>query len=246
MSQYVGSKWRKTVALRRIEALRRIIPKTVRFSGLKLEKMLQTFGMVYVKPDIGMHGIGVIRIENTKGRYRLRFGENDRSYSSYNAMYSALRTKTKGKSYLIQRGVHLLKYKDRRFDLRVMVQLNPRKIWETTGIIGRVAAARKIVTNYHNGGTLMPADRLLGRHLSRRGVKDKIHSLRSIGVKAGKAMRHRFPNVSEIGVDVGMDRAFTPWILEVNTSPDPYIFRKLPDPSIFKKIRRYAKAYGRR
>jgi hypothetical protein len=35
-------------------------------------------------------------------------------------------------------------------------------------------------------------------------------------------------------------------VLEVNTSPDPYIFRRLKDKSIFGKIRRYARAYGKR
>ncbi len=246
MPQYVGSKWRKTAALLRNPSLRRIIPATVRFSKRRLKVMLLEYGMVYVKPDVGMHGKGVIRVERTKGRYRFRVGLQDRSYPSFDALYQALFMRIKGRKYLIQRGVHLLKYKGRRFDLRVMAQLSPRKVWETTGIIGRVAAARKIVTNYHGGGSLVSVERLLGRHLSSSKVRNKIRSLRKLGVKAGIAMRRKFTRVCEVGVDVGMDRSLTPWIIEVNTSPDPFIFRKLPDPSIFRKIRRYAKAYGKR
>lgn len=245
MPQYVGSKWRKTAALLRSHTFQSIVPKTVQFNRAQLMRMLEQFRMVYVKPDSGKHGKGVMRIERTNGKFSLKSGERQRVYSSYNSLFEALRKRNNGRRYLIQRGVHLLKYKGRRFDLRVMVQQTPLSAWETTGIIGRVAAPRKIVTNYHNGGKLMSVTRLLGSHMSKQAVNHKVHSLEEIGVRAAKAMHTKFPGVREIGVDVGMDRTLTPWILEVNTSPDPFIFRKLSDPSIFRKIRRYAKAYGR-
>ncbi|MCD9022774.1 YheC/YheD family protein [Cohnella silvisoli] len=245
MSQYVGSKWRKTVALLRRKSLRSIIPRTVAFNRPQLLMMLKEFKMVYVKPDTGAQGKGVMRVEKSDGHYRFQLGKRVRFYLSYNPMYEAIRKETKGRKYLVQRGVHLLKYKGRRFDLRVMVQLNPRKVWETTGIIGRVAAPRKIVTNYHDGGTPMAVSRLLGSHINKRALRRTVRSLESIGVTAGLAMRKKFRRVYEIGVDVGMDRSMTPWILEVNTAPDPFIFRKLPDPSVFRKIRRYAKVYGK-
>ena len=246
MPQYVGSKWRKTAALLRNKSLQSIIPKTVQFGRVQLSNMLQQFSMVYVKPDTGTYGNGVMRVEKAKGQYRFQIGEKLRIYSSYNPMFEAIRKETKGRRYLIQKGVHLLTYKGRRFDLRVMVQLNPKKLWETTGLIGRVAAPRKIVTNYHNGGTPMPVTRLLGSHLSKNSLSNKVQALENMGVKVGKAMRNQFKGVREIGVDVGMDRSLTPWILEVNTRPDPYIFRKLPDPSVFRKIIRYARTYGRK
>jgi glutathione synthase/RimK-type ligase-like ATP-grasp enzyme len=245
LPQYVGSKWRKTAAILRNPSLQSIVPKTVRFNRAQLMSMLEKFEMVYVKPDTGSHGNGVMRVERIKGQYRFQIGERIRTYTSFNPLFDALRKVTKGRSYLIQRGVHLLKYMGRRFDLRVMVQLTPRKAWETTGIIGRVAARRKIVTNYHNGGKLMPVKRLLSSHMSKQAINYRVQSLEKMGVRAAIAMRRKFPGVCEIGVDVGMDHTLTPWILEINTSPDPYIFRKLSDPSIFRKIKRYAESYGR-
>jgi len=246
VSRYVGSKWRKTAALLHDVQLKRIIPRTVRFNKLKLKSMLEEFGMVYVKPDTGTHGKGVMKVEHSMGQYRFQLGERLRKYYTFGELYEAIRKETKGRSYLIQRGIHLLTYMGRKFDLRVMVQRNPRKVWETTGIIGRVAALRKIVTNYHSGGTLMAVDRLLSIHMGKSAIRNKIRSLEIMGVRTGQAMRHKFPGVDEIGVDVGLDRAMMPWIIEVNTAPDPYIFRKLPDLSVFRKIRRYAKAYSRK
>jgi len=225
--------------------LKRVIPATIRFNVSELKKMLEQHGMVYVKPDVGSHGKGVMRVEHSRGQYSFQLGKRLRTYRSYDLMVSELRKQFKGKRYLVQKGIHLLKHRGRRFDIRVMAQFNPSKQWETTGMIGRVAAPRKIVTNYHGGGALTPVSSLLGKRLSSDGYKKKIRSFEKMGVIAGRTMRKHFPGVCEVGLDIGMDRTLTPWIIEVNTAPDPYIFRKLRNPAIFRKIRRYANAYGR-
>ncbi len=201
--------------------------------------------MVYVKPDVGSHGNGVTRVEYSKGHYSFQIGKRIHAFRSYDLMVAALRKQIKGKRYLVQKGIHLLKHHGRRFDIRIMAQINLRKQWETTGMIGRVAAPRKIITNFHGGGTLTPVNLLLSYRLSRSDYYRKIREFEKMGVQAGRTIRKRFPGVCEIGLDIGMDSTYTPWIIEVNTAPDPYIFRKLRDPAIFRKIRRYAKAYAR-
>jgi hypothetical protein len=226
-------------------SLRRIIPKTVRYKRSELEKMLNRFGMVYVKPDVGTHGIGVMRVERSRMRYRLQYDRRLRSFASFSAMAVALERGMRGRRYLIQRGIRLLKHEGRVFDLRVMVQLNLSRRWQTTGLIGRVAAPRKIVTNYHSGGRLLSVGRLLSGRMGKAAVPSQIRKLEKLGERAGRAMHKRFAGVREVGVDVGLDRRLTPWIIEVNTRPDPYIFRKLSNPAVFRTIRRYARAYGR-
>ncbi|WP_152619534.1 YheC/YheD family protein [Cohnella kolymensis] len=245
MPRHVGSKWSKTKALLEDNRLRQIVLKTVKFNRPQLYNMLNEFGMVYVKPDIGTHGQGVMRVEKADGQFRFQLGRHVRSYASYDLMLRAIRKKTKGRRYLVQRGVHLLTHQGRRFDVRVMVQMNPRQRWETTGMIGRLAAPHKIVTNYHDGGTPLPVPRLLKGHFSEAGMAQHIRTLEKIGVNTGKVMRTRFPGVCEVGLDVGIDSTLKPWIIEVNTRPDPFIFRRLPDQAVFRKIKRYAQAYGR-
>lgn len=245
LPRHVGSKWSKTRALLDDNRLRHIVLKTVRFNRPLLYNMLKEFGMVYVKPDVGTHGHGVMRVEEADRQYRFQLGRQVRTYDSYDQMFEAITKETNGRRYLVQRGVHLLTHRGRRFDVRVMVQINPRNQWETTGLIGRLAAPRKIVTNYHSGGTPLPVPRLLKEYLNQEGIARQVRKLGELGVETGKIMRRRFPGVCEIGVDVGIDSALKPWIIEVNTRPDPYIFRRLPNPAVFRKIKLYAQAYGR-
>ncbi|MFB9328725.1 YheC/YheD family protein [Paenibacillus aurantiacus] len=240
MSKFIGSKWKKTIAIQKDVRVARSIPETVLMTKESLGRLLNRYGMVYIKPVHGSFGSGVMRVDKVKSTYRYQLGRKIKNYSAIGPMYAAILKDTKQKRYLVQRGIHLLPFNGRPFDLRVMVQLSPKKQWETTGIIGRIAAKGKIVTNYHNGGEVVTAERLLAPHTQQ--VQEKLQSLAKLGVITGQAMRQSFPQVYKIGLDIAMEAGLKPWILEVNTNPDPYIFLKHPDRRIFRKIRSYERA----
>jgi len=246
--QRVSSKQAKNNVLRADPALRVLLPSTNGFNRSNVERMLGRYGMIYVKPVNGTFGKGVIRVEkspNAKHPYRFQAGETKYDFDTFDEMYAKLLTAKKRKPYLAQQGIELLKHNDRRFDLRVMVQKNPRDAWESTGIIGRLAHPGKIVTNYHAGGKPLPFSTLLAGHMSPDKRQSFDRRLREIGVAVASALEKKYPRLKEIGIDVAVDESHHPWILEVNTLPDPYIFRKLPDRSVFRKIHAYAVAYGR-
>ncbi|MBD0383559.1 YheC/YheD family protein [Paenibacillus sp. WST5] len=248
-ARYVQSKWGKTKAVESTQALRQYVPDTKRMTRETLLQMLREYRMVYIKPNVGMFGNGVIRVEWTenakKSPYSYQYGVRLRHFDTFEEIYASIRKVTNKRYYLVQKGIDLLKYKGNRFDLRVMVQQTPQRRWETTGIIGRVAHPDKIVTNFHSGGTLKPIETLLAKYISANERKSYINKLRVIGLQVAKSMDNRYKGVKEIGVDVALDKDLHPWILEVNTSPDPFIFLRLKDKRVFTKIKRYAKAYGR-
>jgi glutathione synthase/RimK-type ligase-like ATP-grasp enzyme len=205
--------------------------------------MLKLYGMVYVKPEKGTHGKGVIRVEQRGNEdYTYQHGTKVSRFQGYEALYSSLLRQTNKRSYLVQKGIQLMKYKNKRFDVRVMVQLSPTGSWETTGFLGKVAHSGKIVTNYNSGGKIMDVQKLLGEHLSSQDITKVLNQLDGIGVATAKHLYKSYPGIQQIGLDIGFDRYWVPWIIEVNTNPDPYAFRLISDKSMYKKVMRYKRA----
>lgn len=227
------------------QAVRSHIPDTKPLTRGNLHSMLSRYGMVYVKPDKGTFGMGVIRVEATGEGYKYQTGTAIRSFSSFDGLYADLLQATRKRRYLVQKGIHLLKHNGRRFDIRVMVQQSPQKRWESTAMVGRVAHPQKIVTNYHSGGTLKPVPVLLGGHMNDREQERYVRELKTLGVMVARQLEAKYPGIREVGLDIAVDKSGKSWILEVNTCPDPYIFRILKDKSVFRKVLHYAKSYGR-
>jgi hypothetical protein len=240
------SKWIKTKVLAQSSEISPLIPETIKFNKANLKKLLLKYGMVYVKPEIGTYGNGVMKVEQSKEphglEYKYQNGTKIKNFGAFDTFYLSVKKATRGRSYLIQRGIVLLKHGNHRFDLRVMVQLSPRGKWETTGLIGRVAERGKIVTNYHSGGTLTPVEKLLAPHMDEAQQTKMLKRLRKLGEDTGRFYHKRYPGFRQIGVDVGLDSSMTPWIIEVNTSPDPYIFKHLPNKSMYRKVMSYRRA----
>lgn len=245
MQRRINSKWKKMRALQHNAAVARNIPKTREMSRSSLSAMLQRFGMVYIKPDEGTFGDGVGRIVKHAKHYEYRVGVHTWTFKSYPALYRHIKTRIGNKPYLVQQGIQLLKHRGRRFDIRVMVQENAKKRMEATGIIGRVAPPKKIITNYHGGGQLKSVDTLLTPYLPKPKRTKYIKRLKRLGWRVGRTLRTQYPGIKETGVDVAVDQRLFPWILEVNTRPDPSIFKHLKNKSIYRKVVRYARAYGR-
>ncbi|MFB5762639.1 YheC/YheD family protein [Paenibacillus medicaginis] len=257
--QRVSSKWAKTIAMLRNPKLIPYIPDTRLYSRESLEEMLKAYKVVYVKPDSGTYGLGVMRAEVPleiifppgnlssipDGPYSLRFGTSRSIYQTLGDLHEAIMSQIARRTYIIQRGIQLLNYQGRPFDLRILTQKNLQDQWETTGFIGRVAAAGKVITNYHSGGSIAEFQTLLAGHSERQETARLERKLAWLGERAGRQLERSFPRLKEIGLDIAIDEKLRPWILEINTLPSLYVFGKLSDKNIYKRIRKYAIAYGR-
>lgn len=177
--------------------------------------------------------------------YELQYGTQQNVFHSLDELELALNEKIKQHEYIIQQGISLLKHEGLPFDLRVLTQKNLRGSWETTGILGRVAAPGKIITNIHGGGRLATFEELVQPHLSNTRFQELRNELYRLGIHTAVQLQQTFPRLKEIGIDIALDGSGRPWILEVNTLPGIYAFGLLPDKGAYRKIKRYAIAYGR-
>ncbi|CAI6074742.1 YheC/YheD family protein [Cohnella sp. JJ-181] len=243
--QTVSSKLVKTGLLRG-GRLGRHVPRTVPLSWDRLRRMLGKSGMVYAKPDTGSQGIGIMRVDRGKGYYRYQLGTERRRFRTHVGLYRSMRRQIGARRYLIQQGVHVLRHEGRPFDFRVMTQKNAAGRWVNTGIAGRVAHPGKIVSNGSQGGTIYEAARLLRPIAGRARAARLIGGMRGLALLAAERFGRAYPAMNELGIDIAVDRGLKPWILEVNTRPDPCPFAKLDDRTAIRRIVRYGRGYGRR
>jgi hypothetical protein len=251
--QRVASKWEKTVILRKNELVRPYIPDTRKYSSDHLKEMLNTYSVVFIKPDCGTYGIGVMSAElwsdqldpKSNLQYKLRYGTKSELFSTTDELHAAVSSHIGKNAYLIQTGINMLTFRRSKFDIRALVQKTPQKTWETTGFIGRLAAPQKISTNYRRGGTIMTIENLFAPNLTPKQFANLYKEMKVLGVRVASQLAKRYPKLKEIGLDLAIDKEAKIWILEVNTLPALFPFKYLENKEIYKRIRRYATHYGR-
>lgn len=236
-NRYIASKLKKTHALKKDKMIAAHIPPTKRFGMNTLHRMLLRYRAVYLKPVNGLKGRGVMRARKLNAKYELRGGTTKIIFKDFHSLYQFILRQIGSKPYLVQKGIRMLRYKRRPFDLRIMVLKNELRDWEVAGIVGRVAPPKMIVTNRSQGGRIMSAARLLGRHMKKRTTKNYLHSLYGLSRDTGRQFQQVFPKAWELGVDVAISRRRKkPWILEVNTNPAITPFVKLGNKRMYTRI----------
>ncbi|QCT03906.1 hypothetical protein E6C60_3195 [Paenibacillus algicola] len=243
----LGGKLKRTAMMQSSRMLAQHIPHTQRLNRQALFHMLHQYGMVYVKPDYGSQGRGVIRVERLKKSYCYQYGTKVYCFKTFQDLYVSLSPYFKQRKYLVQRGVHLLRSQGRPFDFRVMIQRNPARQWECTGTFARLAHPRKAVTNGSQGGSIYPPSVLLRRFAGQRRTQQLLRHMNRLAHVTASTLSMHHRELNELGLDICLDRNLRPWILEVNTIPDPKPFMLLPDHQRFiRRIVAYGCAYGRR
>jgi glutathione synthase/RimK-type ligase-like ATP-grasp enzyme len=226
------------------------VPQTVSFSLEHLEMMINRYDMVYVKPNIGSHGIGIFKVKRNDSGYELyeivKKKQLRSLYKSISEVYD--RMKKHGSARLIiQKGISLDHVNDCPYDIRAMVQRKPGGTWVCTGLIVKVGARNKIVTNYYQGATILSMKKLGKKQgLSTGEIASRVRKLNHVALQIAHTLSKKRSGMHELGVDFAFDKKQQLWVLEVNSNHPQFYPLKQLDPAAYRKMKRFAVSYGRR
>ncbi|WP_281282490.1 YheC/YheD family protein [Paenibacillus piri] len=216
----------------------RYIPKTDWFHTSSLRRMLRAYSTVYIKPDIGRRGNGIVRVTR-RNRSESEISYNDKTIrcSTDDVHYELQKILNPNKKYLIQQGINLATYHGRPFDVRVVLQ-KPLRRWHLSWVSAKVAPRRSsVVTNIAKGAKDIRINRTL------KGIDQPLNRLEvmreliDVSYQIVQILGSRFP-LKIIGLDMGIDKKGRVWFIEANTRPD---FKGLGSLDL-KQYRRYLEA----
>jgi hypothetical protein len=239
--KYKMGKLGKYQFMRRYKEIRSYLPDTRLANKSNIRAMIQRYDSLFIKPDKGTGGHGILKLSRYRNKYILKAGSISKQFGSFDAMYSSIHRLLTRNKFVVQKGIRLLQVNKRPFDIRVMVQKNKSRRLVVTGIIGRLARPGKIVTNYHSGGTPLPIGSLLKPHIGGAKRGSYIRRIERLGKEASVILGKTYTRKKAFGVDIAIGPNLRPWILEINTKPDKSIFNTLKNKTMYKRVIRYSK-----
>lgn len=232
---HVRNKWNRHLALARDRALLRRIPESSLLTKHSVRRFLTRYKTVFVKPVRGSYGNYILRVTREANGYKMQQERRVMRVRRNQAQPAILRH-TRGRPFMLQKGVNLIKINGKPVDYRLLL-LRPDKQWVVMGIMGKVAAGNLIVTNYTHGGKPIQ----LGASLKQVGWSQSDiarirKNIRLLGKRAARVFNRRYPHCRRLGIDIAIDSSKNLWIIEVNTNPSYELFRSHEDRTLHSKI----------
>ncbi|WP_174730549.1 YheC/YheD family protein [Mesobacillus harenae] len=199
------------------------LPKTIIADNpQKVSGLLQKLNKVILKPATGSQGHGIYCLEKTPEGI-LAATEKQGSYVSrtFPTEEKAIKWLTPllaKKTYLLQPYLPLTNINDQPIDIRTLLQKSGNGNWEERGRGIRTGNTGGILSNLSSGGQVTEYRKWL------RTVREPMKSylgneLEEILVKLPPILENHFPPLFELGVDIGVAKDHSLWILDVNSKP---------------------------
>lgn len=238
---YFFNKWRLFDWLRSNRSTRSLVPNTKRLrSSDSLAAMLSQYGRLYLKPESGKAGNGIMLLKedhvDSSMMYSLTIqGERRRDEiyktSKLPLLWKRIKAETRGVPYIMQQGIELAKYHNRHFDIRLLVQKSGKGIWSVTGVGARLAGLKRITTHVPQGGSVEDPEKMLFPTFGTEYTAILMNSLKSNALLIARQIEKGSGyTLGEMSMDLGVDREGNIWFFEANAKP-----MKFDEPHIRKK-----------
>ncbi|MED3647479.1 YheC/YheD family protein [Halalkalibacterium halodurans] len=223
------NKWDLYTKLKNHRQINVYIPESLLNPSLEeLERMLDDYKHVYLKPVEGSFGAGIhqiIRPDNDPYVY-CRFHENGgnrlRRYSSLKRCV-ANQFPQSLQQMIAQQGIKLFTLNDHPIDFRIHTNKNKRGTWIITAIAAKIAGEGSITTHLKTGGEIRTVQEILDWLPEKH---ESVKRLKKAALQLSLAIDESLDGfIGEIGFDLGLDESGRVWLLEANSKPGRAIFR---------------------
>jgi len=246
------NKWTLFEWLNNAKRTQSFIPATQKLSTNEvLEQFLRKHSDLYLKPIRGKAGKGIMKVskifeKNAKTqKYQLSVQDKTKShisrYSNISQLWAQISEMMGTKDYIIQQGITLAHYKQRPYDLRVLVQKNYKGLWTIAGVGARLAGKLSITTHVPRGGSIDDPVKLLESGFGSSGSKKILRNAKKSALVIAKQIERASQSVlGEMSMDLGVDNNGQIWFFEANSKPmkfdEPHIRKKSLDNLILYSI----------
>ncbi|MGP7818979.1 YheC/YheD family endospore coat-associated protein [Niallia sp. 01092] len=213
------------------------LPETHLFTSFStVERMLSSFGHVYIKPKNGSLGKGIYQViyDKKENYYFVRFqdstGQNRlQKFESLEKLINHTFRNKNITNFIIQQGIYLIRSDKKPIDFRIHTNKNRLGQWEVTAISAKIAGSGSVTTHINNGGMIKSIEELEEIDIETKELQNK---LSAASLKISAALEKQLEGIiGEIGFDIGIDRKGKVWLFEANSKPGRSIFK---DPSLKK------------
>ncbi len=225
-------KWETHSILSGNPFLREHLPTTLHFDNpAKIKALLEDFKTVYIKPIHGSLGQGIIKISRLPEGYcsQHRNGSKNltQNFHTLEELLAAIENLKKQRIYVVQQGLELLRYQNRVFDIRVLVQKNKYGNWTFTAMVARIAQEGSIFPNIAAGGEAVNIETVWNDLFGTSWSSSETCTLtKEVSLAAAHTLEQALGTFCEIGLDIGVDNEGNIWIIEVNSKPSRKVFPK--------------------
>ncbi len=180
------------------------------------------YSRFYAKPVDGKAGVGIMRVECAGDSYTVHEQKKGRVVRldrlSWPEMEGYARRKNISGRYLLQQEAPTAQYRDRRFDLRLLLHRTAPASFTVTGMGVRLAPPAGITTHVPNGGQIVDVRRVL-REVFGRSADTVAKEAQGTAILAANAIAQGAGTWTELSIDMGLLSSGEPCLFEANAKP---------------------------
>lgn len=184
---------------------------------------IQSHPSVYVKPVFGSQGRHIGKV--TKMNDSFRFEHSGKVNDIYIAkteteLFTELKKFCNNRSYIIQKGIPLLEWEQKKVDFRILLHQSKEYDWKVTSLVARMGDKGQIVSNIARGAEMKNGTQFLKERFDQSQALHLQQTLIQLAKKTAYHLTNQHHSLfAELGIDLALDHHLHPWIIEVNSKP---------------------------